>query len=112
MSKKVLSMGFIMFGSIILVIVVLLLFLPLILSFLRLHPHYKKKSYNLTGKRALIITTSHGQLGGWGVAFDLGQSALLGEKLTRVAAEGKLIGAVCHGGLGLINIKDKNEKTS
>lgn len=188
-------MEFIMFGSIILFIIVFLLFLPLILSFLGLHPHYKKKSYDLTGKRALIITTSHSQLGeggaatgvfssemtvpyyefldacmevelasikggeipieplgqswpiateadrrfkkdsvfinkvknsfpisevdflsydviflagGWGAAFDLGQSVLLGEKLTRVAAEGKLIGAVCHGGLGLINIKDKN----
>ncbi len=41
--------------------------------------------------------------GGWGAAFDLGYSSDLGAKITEANAEGKLIGGVCHGPLGLIN---------
>ena len=41
--------------------------------------------------------------GGWGAAFDFGFSKDLGDKITEANAEGKLIGGVCHGTLGLIN---------
>lgn len=49
--------------SIIGVLVALFLFfLPSILHSLGLHPHYKGKKYDLNGKKALIVTTSHGVL--------------------------------------------------
>jgi len=38
------------------------IFLPSILHSLGLHPDYDGKQYNLKGKRALIVTTSHGVL--------------------------------------------------
>lgn len=41
--------------------------------------------------------------GGWGAAYDFGQSAVLGEKLTRAYANQAVIGGVCHGPLGLLN---------
>jgi putative intracellular protease/amidase len=41
--------------------------------------------------------------GGWGAAFDLGFSDALADKITEANAAGKIIGAVCHGPLGLIN---------
>ena len=44
--------------------------------------------------------------GGWGAAFDFGFSDELGAKITEANADGKLIGGVCHGPLGLINAKD------
>ena len=44
--------------------------------------------------------------GGWGAAFDFGFSEDLGDKITEANAEGKLIGGVCHGPLGLINATD------
>ena len=46
--------------------------------------------------------------GGWGAAYDLGYSAVLGEKIANAYyAQGKpIIGGVCHGVLGLINAKD------
>lgn len=48
--------------------------------------------------------------GGWGAAYDLGQSALLGEKISEAYyTDELLIGAVCHGVLGLIKAKDKND---
>lgn len=43
--------------------------------------------------------------GGWGAAYDLGTSDVLGEKITEANAKGILIGTVCHGGLGLIKAK-------
>lgn len=43
--------------------------------------------------------------GGWGAAYDLGTSKVLGEKMTRAWAAGKVIGGVCHGPLGLILAK-------
>lgn len=188
-----------MSGKIILIlaiglIVLAIVFLPLILTRLGLHPHHEKKSYKFSGKRAIIITTSHNTLGdagkptgvyssemtipyyefldagmdvelasiqggeipidpmgrtwplatkadkqlahdvafqqkvqnskkieeldialydiifiagGWGAAYDLGQSVLLGEIMTQAASQNILIGSVCHGALGLINIKDE-----
>jgi arylsulfatase A-like enzyme/putative intracellular protease/amidase len=44
--------------------------------------------------------------GGWGAAFDLGFSEILGEQITRANELGKVIGGVCHGPLGLRNAKD------
>ena len=46
--------------------------------------------------------------GGWGAAYDLGYSPVLGEKISQAYyAEGKpLIGGVCHGVLGFINAKN------
>lgn len=45
--------------------------------------------------------------GGWGAAYDLGQSAVLGEKLTEAWAAGKVVGGVCHGPLGLLQARDE-----
>ncbi len=45
--------------------------------------------------------------GGWGAAYDLGQSEVLGEKVSEAYyAEKPIIGSVCHGALGLIQAKD------
>ena len=47
--------------------------------------------------------------GGWGAAYDLGYSPVLGEKVSDAfyAAHRPVIGGVCHGVLGLINVKDR-----
>ncbi|MEZ4883959.1 MAG: type 1 glutamine amidotransferase domain-containing protein [Chitinophagales bacterium] len=45
--------------------------------------------------------------GGWGAAYDLGQSEVLGKKLSEAYyAENPIIGSVCHGALGLIQARD------
>lgn len=41
--------------------------------------------------------------GGWGAAYDLGTSTVLGEKMTDAYANQAVIGGVCHGPLGLLN---------
>lgn len=46
--------------------------------------------------------------GGWGAAYDLGTSAVLGEQITHAWAAGKVLGGVCHGPLGLLLAKDTN----
>ncbi len=46
--------------------------------------------------------------GGWGAAYDLGTSDILGEKLTQANAEGILLGSVCHGALGFMKAKETN----
>ncbi|GAA4717585.1 sulfatase-like hydrolase/transferase [Nocardioides conyzicola] len=43
--------------------------------------------------------------GGWGAAFDFGDSEPLAEQMTEAAAAGLVIGGVCHGPLGLVNAK-------
>lgn len=43
--------------------------------------------------------------GGWGAAFDLGNSEELGEKITESNELGLVIGGVCHGPLGLLKAK-------
>ena len=43
--------------------------------------------------------------GGWGAAFDLGQSELLGRKVSEAYAAGKVIGGICHGPLGLLKAR-------
>jgi putative intracellular protease/amidase len=40
--------------------------------------------------------------GGWGAAFDLGQSELLGQRVSEAWAAGRVIGGICHGPLGLL----------
>jgi putative intracellular protease/amidase len=40
--------------------------------------------------------------GGWGAAFDLGQSELLGRKVSEAWAAGRVLGGICHGPLGLL----------
>ncbi|MEM7184675.1 MAG: type 1 glutamine amidotransferase domain-containing protein [Spirochaetota bacterium] len=49
-------------------------------------------------------------VGGWGAAYDLGYSEVLADKLGEAYYGPKqpLIGSVCHGALGLINIKDRD----
>mgnify|MGYP001331564295 CR=1 FL=1 len=45
--------------------------------------------------------------GGWGAAYDLGYSKILGNKISQAYYNKKtIIGAVCHGVLGFINAKD------
>ncbi|MEZ5728398.1 MAG: type 1 glutamine amidotransferase domain-containing protein [Burkholderiaceae bacterium] len=46
--------------------------------------------------------------GGWGAAYDLAQSPVLGQKITAAWAAGKVIGGVCHGPLGLLQVQDEN----
>lgn len=45
--------------------------------------------------------------GGWGAAYDLGISEILGRKITEAYGAGKVIGGVCHGPLGLLLAKDE-----
>lgn len=185
------------------VLIALALALPGILKRMGLHPDYPGRSYNLAGKRALIITTSHSELnrpgkeggsptgvfasemtvpyyefldarmavdiasikggeipiepqsfwymirtpsdarylqdpvfqdkvkhslciddvdistydaiflaGGWGAAYDLGFSASLGRKISEAyySPRRPVIGAVCHGPLGLLQAKDRDGK--
>ncbi|UYP44518.1 Protein/nucleic acid deglycase HchA [Candidatus Lokiarchaeum ossiferum] len=44
--------------------------------------------------------------GGWGAAYDLGQSAILGQKITEAYASGVILGSVCHGALGFLQAND------
>lgn len=181
------------------VIVIMIMALPTILHRLGMHPEFTGEVYKAEGKRALVITTSHGVLnapgettgkatgvmasemthpyytfldagmsvdiasikggqipvdpetllfmikspeddrylkdpdlqvkvdnslriddidftqydaifmaGGWGAAYDLGYSKVLGEKISEAyyAPRRPLIGSVCHGALGLINATD------
>ena len=47
--------------------------------------------------------------GGWGAAYDLGFSNLLGEKISEAYYNSEaIIGGVCHGVLGFINAKDNS----
>jgi putative intracellular protease/amidase len=46
--------------------------------------------------------------GGWGAAFDLGQSDVLGRKVSAAYAAGKVIGGICHGPLGLLKARTPN----
>ncbi len=46
--------------------------------------------------------------GGWGAAYDLGYSQVLGQKITEAYAAGKIIGGVCHGPLGFLLAREEN----
>ena len=50
--------------------------------------------------------------GGWGAAYDLGQSVVLGEKISEAyySDRAPIIGGVCHGVLGLIQAQDQTGK--
>ena len=43
--------------------------------------------------------------GGWGAAFDLGQSDELGARVSAAYAAGRVIGGICHGPLGLLKAR-------
>lgn len=46
--------------------------------------------------------------GGWGAAYDLAQSPVLGQKITEAWVAGKVVGGVCHGSLGLLQARDED----
>ena len=198
MKKKLL----IIVGTVAVCAAALGLSLPTIVHGLGLHPTYEGETYDLSGKRALVITTSHSVLnapgetegdptgvaaselthpyygfldagmqvdvasvrggpipidpqtlnfvtrtpederfledpalqakvknslriddvdftqydaifiaGGWGAAYDLGYSDVLGQKVSEAYyAETPIMGSVCHGALGFIRAKDRNGK--
>ena len=45
--------------------------------------------------------------GGWGASYDLGQSKVLGEKISEAYKKDKIIGSVCHGALGFLRAVDE-----
>jgi hypothetical protein len=59
MKKTSLAVGGVLIGA----IVIIVAFLPQILSWIGFHPHYDREEYDLEGKRALIIATNHDTLG-------------------------------------------------
>ena len=46
--------------------------------------------------------------GGWGAAYDLGQSDVLGRKISAAWKAGRVVGGVCHGPLGLLKATDES----
>jgi putative intracellular protease/amidase len=60
------------------------------------YPHYARTQYD-------IIYMA----GGWGAAYDLGQSDELGKKVSEAYAQDKILGSVCHGALGFIKAVDE-----
>lgn len=48
--------------------------------------------------------------GGWGASYDLGYSEVLGQKTTEAYLDGAVLGSVCHGALGFLNVKDEYGK--
>lgn len=46
--------------------------------------------------------------GGWGAAFDLGQSDELGRRISIAAAAGRVVGGICHGPLGLLKARRRD----
>ena len=48
--------------------------------------------------------------GGWGAAYDLGTSDVLGQKISRAYAKKIVLGSVCHGALGFLKAQDENGK--
>ncbi len=46
--------------------------------------------------------------GGWGAAYDLGYSDVLGRRITEAYASGAVVGGVCHGLLGLLKASDED----
>ena len=196
MKKKILITS----GAVAIFVVAFVLSLPTLLNSLGFHPSYDGETYDLKGKRALVVTTSHGVLsapgetegdptgvmaselthpyygfldagmevdvasvkggpipvepqslsfpistpedkrflddpilqakvknslriddvdftgydaiffsGGWGAAYDLGYSDVLGEKVSEAYySERPIFGSVCHGALGFIRAKDRD----
>jgi len=187
----------IVIASIIVLAVIIYFGLPPLLTAMGLHPHYQGQSFDLGGRKALIITTSQGVLGdtgkktgvyasemtvpyyqfkdagmqvdlasikggeipiepmslswpvatsadkryladadfqskvnnslkvdgvdftgydlvymagGWGAAYDLGTSDVLGQKISQAYADKVILGSVCHGALGFIKARDESGK--
>jgi len=48
--------------------------------------------------------------GGWGAAYDLGTSDVLGQKISQAYAKNIVLGSVCHGALGFLKAQDGNGK--
>jgi putative intracellular protease/amidase len=46
--------------------------------------------------------------GGWGAAFDLGQSDELGRRVGAAATAGRVVGGICHGPLGLLKARRRD----
>jgi putative intracellular protease/amidase len=46
--------------------------------------------------------------GGWGAAYDLGTSEVLGRKISEAYEAGAVLGSVCHGALGFLQATDEN----
>lgn len=46
--------------------------------------------------------------GGWGAAYDLGYSPVLGEKISQAYRAKIILGSVCHGALGFLQAKDSS----
>ena len=46
--------------------------------------------------------------GGWGAAYDLGFSEVLGRKISEAYSSKIILGSVCHGALGFLQAKDEN----
>jgi putative intracellular protease/amidase len=44
--------------------------------------------------------------GGWGAAYDLGYSEVLGQKISQAYSGHQVLGSVCHGALGFLLAKD------
>ncbi len=45
--------------------------------------------------------------GGWGAAYDLGTSEVLGRKISEAYSRKIILGSVCHGALGFLQAKDE-----
>jgi putative intracellular protease/amidase len=45
--------------------------------------------------------------GGWGAAYDLGFSEVLGRKISEAYSRKIILGSVCHGALGFLQAKDE-----
>jgi putative intracellular protease/amidase len=43
--------------------------------------------------------------GGWGAAFDFGQSDVLAQRMSEAHAAGRILGGICHGPLGLLRAR-------
>jgi len=48
--------------------------------------------------------------GGWGAAYDLGTSDVLGQKIGQAYAKKIVLGSVCHGALGFLKAQNENGK--
>ena len=46
--------------------------------------------------------------GGWGAAYDLGTSEVLGRKISEAYSSKIILGSVCHGALGFLRAKDEH----
>ncbi len=55
--------------------------------------------------RLLLLPRLFHDVGGRGAAYDLAQSDVLADVVTRANAQGKILGSVCHGAFGLVSAK-------